>query len=989
MKLTQEKFSKVGDKYHDFKIVTSEYIEELQCVLRQIEHMPSGATIVHVAADDSENVFCIALRTLPSNSNGVAHILEHTVLCGSEKYPVKDPFFSMNRRSLNTYMNALTGPDFTCYPAASQVPKDFYNLLEVYLDAVFHPELKELSFLQEGHRLELSKLDDITSPIMFKGIVFNEMKGSLSSPMSRLWDSVMEGIFPDILYSHNFGGQPLDIPSLTYQGLKDFHKEFYQESRAIFYFYGNLPIEGHLDFLEKNTLKDAPKLPSLASNPMQPLFKKPTTNICGYPVAKHEETHNRTYITLSWLTCPLKEQLDVLALQIIDTVLMGTDAAPLKIELLKSGLCQNAMSVLEDELSQVPYCLIVEGTEEDQLEPIKDLVLKTLKEIASKPLDPNLIEGALHQLEFSRTEINSDYGPFGLSLILKMVPLKNVGANLENSLRIHSLFEHLRDKLKDTNYLPSFIKKYLINNPHFIATVLGPDKNLIQEEAKEEKALLSKIEEKLDKPQREQIASKAKELKAFQEEVEHQDLEVLPKVTLLDVSKEPRQLNLQKEKLANANAHFHPCFTNGIVYQDLSFKLPSTSFEDLPYVKLFTYLISQLGSHNRDYATNLNLIQSYTGGIACFLDSYISIEDPNNFHPQLIIKGKALARNYSHLIDLMHDMISSPLFDDKERLKELISQLFIEMDHDLKQSSLRYAVNLSCSSFYGHSYISYYWSGLGYYYLIKKLATNLDQEIPKLVQKLQHLKDQLLHAHNYDVITTCNENLYPTIKAPLEKLCSIDPKPYQEWQSDFKPHNVESQARISSSPVFFTSMALKTTKFTEPANAHLSVASRLLDNTYLHRVIREQGGAYGGGSSNKMSSSKFCFYAYRDPNLATTLEAFKAASTNVQDGNFSPRELEEAKLGIIQKLDHPISPEYQGLTAYSWQKEGKDWEVRKQLRSRILGTSKEEIQEAVNKHLVSQMDNAVTVTFGSKDAIEKENQKLKEKKLPLLKVNSI
>ena len=324
MNLKSASFIKKGEKYKSFILEDSEYIEELGSQLRNIIHEPSGAHIIHLGNDDPENVFCLALRTLPETSNGVAHILEHTVLCGSKKFPVKDPFFSMNRRSLNTYMNALTGPDFTCYPAASLVPKDFYNLLEVYLDAVFHPELKELSFLQEGHRLEFQTPDDPTSPLTFKGIVFNEMKGSFSSPMSRLWDHMMQKLFPDILYSENFGGKPLSIPELTYEGLKDFHKQFYQESRCVFYFYGNLPIEKHLDFLEERTLKNAPKLSELKPNPLQPALKKPVQDSFGYPIASHEETKEKTYLTLAWLTCPLKEQVDILGLQVLDLILMGT-----------------------------------------------------------------------------------------------------------------------------------------------------------------------------------------------------------------------------------------------------------------------------------------------------------------------------------------------------------------------------------------------------------------------------------------------------------------------------------------------------------------------------------------------------------------------------------------------------------------------------------------------------------------------------------------
>lgn len=981
MELFQKNFSKVNDTYKSFKITKAEFIEELSCLVREIEHLPSGASVVHIAADDPENVFCIALRTLPENSNGVAHILEHTVLCGSKKFPVKDPFFSMNRRSLNTYMNALTGPDFTCYPAASQVPKDFYNLLEVYLDAVFHPELKELSFLQEGHRLEFQNPEDSSSPLVFKGIVFNEMKGSLSSPMSRLWENMMKQLFPDILYRHNFGGQPLEIPSLTYQGLKAFHEKFYQESRTTFYFYGNLPIEKHLDFLEKNALCRALKLEKLKPNPMQQLFQSPRSVSCGYPIAAHEDQQNKTYIALAWLTCPAKEQLDVLALQILDIILMGNDAAPLKMEILKSGLCQNVTSLLEDELSQVPYGLIFEGTEKKHLEQIKTRVQETLSHLASKPFDEKLIEGAMHQLEFSRTEINSDYGPFGLSLILKMIPIKNVNAEIENCLKIHSLFAELRAKIKDPKYLSSLIQKYLLNNTHCVATSLYPDENLTQKEEAEEQKMLQDIASKLNETQKQDIIKNSLALKNFQEEQENQDLEVLPKVTLNDVSKQSRPLELRQTKVGNANTFFRSCFTNGVIYQDICLKLPAMEHDDLPYIRLFAYLISQIGSDSRNYIENLNLIQNHTGGIVAFLDSYISIEDQHIHKPHLIFKGKAIERNYSHLVNLMYDMITSPNFEDENRLKDLITQLYVEMDHDLKQNSLRYAVNLSCSGFYEHSYISYYWSGLGYYYLIKEIAGDFKKALPTLYEKLKKLKSSLLHAQDYDIVTTCNEKYYTKIAPTLAKLCHIEAKAYQPWTYSFKPHQIQSHARISSAPVFFTSMALKTVKFTEPANAYLSVASRLLDNTILHRVIREQGGAYGGGSSNIMSSAKFCFYSYRDPNLASTIEAFKNACKQIQKGKFSLRELEEAKLGIIQKLDHPISPEYQGLTAYSWLLEGKTYAVRCTLRSLILEAKKEDIQRAVEEHLVKKLDQAVIVSFGSKEAIEKENVKFQNKHL--------
>lgn len=982
-------FEKAGDKYKDFQIEQSDHVEELGCLLREVVHVPSGAHIVHIKNEDPENVFCLALRTLPDSSNGVAHILEHTVLCGSKKFPVRDPFFSMNRRSLNTYMNALTGSDFTCYPAASQVPKDFYNLLDVYLDAVFYPNLKELSFLQEGHRLEFSNPSDSNTPLMFKGIVFNEMKGSFSSPMSRLWDQLMENLFPDILYSHNSGGRPLDIPSLTYSELLEFHKKFYQESRCVFYFYGNLPLEGHLDFLEEKVLKQAKKLPALAPNPTQTRFEKPKTIAFPYPLAAHEKKENRTYNSLTWLTCSLKDQIDLLALQTIDLILMGTDASPLKQAILNSDLCQNVYSLLEDELSEVPYCIVFEGTEKEKLSAIKNLVYDEIAKLIQNPIDPELVEAAIHQLELSRTEINSDYGPFGLSLILKIIPLKNIGAPYANNLKIHCQFEALRERIKKPHYLTSLIEKYFLSNPHFISSAMYPDSNLIQKELDKESEMLSQIQKQLTSDQAKQIIENTANLKAFQEACENQDLEVLPKVTLKDVSPSPRDLKLSKKQQNLSTLYHHDCPTNGIIYQDISFKLPKIEFEDLPYVKLFAYLLPQLGANQRDYISNLKMIQLHTGGVHAFLDSLIPVDKPDAFEPHLIFQGKSLKHNFGHLTTILFDIIDSPELGDKKRMKELVSQLYVELDHDLKQNCLKYAVNLSVSGFYTHSFVQYYWSGIGYYEAIKKMALNLDAEIPNLIEKLKSLKDSLLHAQPYDLITTCSEKLYSEVSPYLEKLTQFKPKPYTPWDPNFELKEVSSQGKMSSTSVFFTSAALKTTHFLDPDAAFLSVAAKLLDNTHLHRAIREQGGAYGGGASNKVASGKFCFYAYRDPNLANTLEAYKMACKKVEGGHFSSRELEEAKLGVIQKLDQPISPEYRGLTAYSWLLENKSYENREKLRKSIINATKEDVQKALKKYVSSQIDKATVVSFGPKEALERENKMLESKKMKPLLIQSI
>ncbi|MBA2727468.1 MAG: insulinase family protein, partial [Parachlamydiaceae bacterium] len=367
-----KKFDHVGYRYKDFVVTSSVEIHELQCHLYELVHLPTSAQIMYIANDDPENLFCLSFQTLPDNSDGVAHILEHTVLCGSKKFPVKDPFFGMTRRSLNTFMNALTGADFTCYPAASQIPKDFYNLLDVYLDAVFHPNLNLFSFLQEGHRLEFAQPDDPSSPLEFKGVVYNEMKGAMASATSRLHEILNEALFPDITYGYNSGGEPTEIPSLTYEKLKEFHKKFYHPSRCLFFFYGNFPLEDHLDFIDQHTLQHTVKFLPLPQLPLQPRFTIPKIIEAKYPIAPDEDTEYKTLIGFSWLTCHILNQKELLALSILEALLLDTDASPLKKSLLKSGLCKQVSSYMDTDLSEIPFTIILRGCDAESAPIIKE-----------------------------------------------------------------------------------------------------------------------------------------------------------------------------------------------------------------------------------------------------------------------------------------------------------------------------------------------------------------------------------------------------------------------------------------------------------------------------------------------------------------------------------------------------------------------------------------------------------------------------------------
>ena len=483
---------------------------------------------MYLENDDPENLFCMSFKTRPSSSNGVAHILEHTVLCGSEKFPVKDPFFAMTRRSLNTFMNAMTGSDFTCYPASSQVPADFYNLLDVYLDAVFHPKLEELSFRQEGHRpQEFAEEDSADSPLEFKGIVFNEMKGAMSSSTARLYDFVGQSLMPDLTYAFNSGGDPAVIPDLSYEEFKRFDEENYHPGRCLFFFYGNLPLEGHLDFIASHTLEKSNPIGALEPIPRQKRFAKPVYRQESYPLASDQSSKDKTFVAFAWLTCHVLEQEEVLALEVLDSVLTDTDASPLKLTLLKSGLCRQVSSSLDDDITEVPWVMVLKGCNPENADKLEALLLDRLKEIAKEGVPQELVDASIHQAELYRSEITGNSQPFGLTLFMRSALLKQHGGEAEHGLVIHSLFSKLRERLAASpRYFSEVIEKYLINNPHRMRLVLSPDPELAQREEEEEKQRLQNIRSKLGPEAIEKVIQDAECLYKHQEAQLQQSLDI-------------------------------------------------------------------------------------------------------------------------------------------------------------------------------------------------------------------------------------------------------------------------------------------------------------------------------------------------------------------------------------------------------------------------------------------------------------------------------
>ncbi|KPK33558.1 MAG: hypothetical protein AMS24_00770 [Chlamydiae bacterium SM23_39] len=955
-------FKKQGNKYKNFTVSNFVFIDEIKSTLIELTHK-CGSKIIHITNKDIENLFSISFKTLPSSSNGVFHILEHMILSGSEKFPIKDPFFSMSRRSLNTFMNALTGNDFTCFPASSEIEKDFYNLLEVYLDAIFHPQLKKESFFREGYRLEFLKPKDSSSELKYQGVVLNEMKGVCSSLDDKLFHAMMEKLTPDLPYAYNVGGDPKKIISLTYEELLSSYKRFYHPSKALFYFYGNINTEKHLDFLEKNVFKNIKNKPAaeIIIKP-QKRFDKPVEHTSFYP-ATEKDVKNEV-VAFGFLTTNISCQKCVLSISLLDSILLETDASPLKFNLLNSKLCTQVESFLDLEMSEIPWIIICKGAKKENRDKLFKIIINTLKNIQ---ISKELQEAAFHKLEFSKTEITRSFGPFGLSLFMRAALLKQHGCPTENGLKVHSLFQDLRKDLKNSKFLEDLINQYLIQNKHLVKLTMLPDINLGEKEKEEENKNLQNIKRHLSEIEKNSIV---KNYEVIHKKVEN-NRECLPEIEIDDIPKKSKFYLLEKED----NIFYHNCFTNQIIYVDIIFDLNRVSIDDLPYLSLFSSLISEVGCGKRNYLETLQYINSYIGAVSSYILLNPKVEDKNRCSPTIAIKGKALNRNAQFLFLLLKDIVTSANFKNEERIKELILQYYTALTHNINQNAINYAISHSLKDYSVPLYIENSLYGIPFFKKIENIYKNLEKEIPILINKLEEFKKIF---SSYRIVITCSKDFYKKIKKKnfygINEL-SFPKKTIKEFSFPLKK-DLSAEGKIISSYVSFNALSFETVNYTNPSSPFLLLASSLFENKILHEKIREKGGAYGVFAFYNPLHGTFVFASYRDPNIANTLETFKYSVQEISNKNFTKNDLDEAKRKIIQKLDKPLSPGKKGICAFYQKKSNLTKPIIEKFRKSILNATMDDIQEAVNKNLMKNIDRSKIVSFANKELFQKEIKKL-------------
>ncbi|MGD2168885.1 MAG: hypothetical protein PVI40_01425 [Chlamydiota bacterium] len=553
-----------------------------------------------------------------------------------------------------------------------------------------------------------------------------------------------------------------------------------------------------------------------------------------------------------------------------------------------------------------------------------------------------------------------------------MIP-KMYGAEPENALMIHSQFKKIREKTKDPLFLPNLIKKYFLDNPHFLRLHLKPSKTLLNEEYEKEQILLKTIQEKLNDSEKKAIIHSAQELDIFQKQQENESIECLPKITIKDVSSEIKDYPLENHHQDNLDVFYHECFTNKIVYADIFFDLPNIENDDLTYLSLFQTLLTDLGAKEKSYQQTLEYMQEYTGGVDASISLHIQADNPRNCKPTFCLRGKSLYRNTEKLFTILKDFLTAPKVEDPKRIKQLLLQLNSHLEAQVNRNAMQYAVLSSLSGLSPCSYVYNQWHGLPFFKLIKFLVQDIDQGVALVIKKFKEFVTKVLNIHQMHLVLACDRKHFESIKSQnFFQINDIKSREITPWNNDFSVTPVSSHSYELALPVAFTSMAYKAVGFTDKHSPYLLIATHLMENLVLHNAIREIGGAYGSGATYSPTSGHFYFYAYRDPHIKSSQKAFEKAITFIAEGNFSEDQLEEAKLGVIQSIDSPVSPGSRAVTAYIWQKAGKTSSMRKDYRNNILQASKKDVTEAIKTCLSSQEFMGTLVTFAGPNLLKKE-----------------
>jgi Zn-dependent M16 (insulinase) family peptidase len=964
-----------------FELVKEQDIHEIKTLARLYRHVKTGARLLSLENDDENKVFGITFRTPPKDSTGVAHIMEHSVLCGSRKYPLKEPFVELQKGSLKTFLNAFTYPDKTCYPVASQNIQDFYNLIEVYLDAVFYPLISPLTLQQEGWHYELDGPDE---PMSFKGVVFNEMKGDYSSPDNLLGRHTQQSLFPDNSYGVDSGGDPAHIPDLTYQQFVEFHQKYYHPSNSYIYFYGDDDPQERLRLVE-NYLKDYDRIQVDSAIPLQPPFKKPVRLTLPYQ-ADEEGDSRKGRFTTNWLLTESQDAELALGLEILSYILVGTPASPLRKALIDSGLGEDLTGGgVQGELRQVYFSTGLKGVAMEDIPEAEDLVVRTLGDLAEKGLDPDMIAAAVNTIEFHLREKNTGSFPRGLLAMLTCLTTWLYDGDPLGPLAFEAPLTSIKQRLANgERYFEGLIHQYLIGNPHHTTVILKPDAKANAARELAEKTRLEAARAGLGPDDIQKIVENTRLLKQRQETPDSPEaLATIPVLKLSDLDRNNKLIPLADLDVDGNRVLYHDLFTNGILYLDVGLDLHTLPQEYLPYVPLFGRALVEMGTQSEDFVRLSQRIGRDTGGIHASPLTSLH-RDTRQGVARLFLRGKATVEKSQMLLDILRDVLLTVKLDNCDRFRQILLEEKAGHEAGLVPSGHRIVNMRLRSQFDEAGWAAEQMGGVSYLFFLRKLAEEVDKDWSSVLEKLEKVRQILVNREAVLCNVTIDQDNWLSFQPQLSAFLGSLPGTLATPLKWTPPAPGPFEGLTIPAQVNYVGKGTNLYQFGYALSGSMAVITNYLGSTWLWERVRVQGGAYGGFGLFDHRSGVFTFLSYRDPNLLKTLEIYDGAPQYLKQLDLSQEELTKSIIGAIGEMDAYQLPDAKGFTSMVRYLVGDSDEKRQLYREQVLGATREDFHQ-LGKALEKAMQAGRVVVLGSQDAIQEANRG-REGWLELIKV---
>jgi len=971
---------KIGNVISGFKIESRKWIADIHSTAFIFKHIKSGAKLIYLQNEDENKVFSISFRTPVHDNTGVNHIIEHSVLCGSEKYPVKDPFLIMTKQSLSTFINAFTGPDFTMYPVASKNNKDFENLMSVYLDAVFYPNItKDPKILkQEGWHYEVNKK---TGELFYNGIVYNEMKGNNSSPEVILSNTISKSLFNANSYNFDSGGNPDNIPDLTYNKFIETYNKYYVPSNSSIYLYGKLDIKSTLKFMDHNYLNKIKKTKVDSKIESQKEYEKQVEKTELYPVSINAGTKNMTYLSSNFVIDKVPNVEDVLGFQILQEILLNTKSSPLRKALVDRGIGAKVYASFNQSTKQPTFSIIATNANESEKYKFKKLVDESLDQVVKKGFDKELVNSVLTAVELSLRTQNSD-ADRGMDYMSSSMSYWNYDVDPTEYLEITPTLNKIKSKL-DHRYFEKLVQKYLINNKHNSLVVLKPSNGLNEAKEKRIKSKLANYKKSLSAKELTTIKKDEEDLKQWQGKMDSKEkLSKVPTLTRKDIDLNAEKIPTIEKSNGGIKILCHPIFTNGITYSNLYFDSSKVPQNKVLYLKLLANVLGNVNTQKYSIMQLSNQMMSFTGGISFNSTLFKDNNDSNKYAPKMKVSVNSLNSTLPNSLELIDEVINRSEFDDKSRMKVLIKNLRVNYESMFVNGGSTLAINRTLS------YLSD--SGkymdldfLPYYNFICDLDDNFNVRIDEVVKNLNDVYKIVFNKEGLVVSYTGDQKNYDEFTHCLNKLgdkVNNNRFPIQKYKFDFSNKN---EAFIIPSQVQYVVKAGDFKKAGCNYNGGMKVLENILNSDYLWPELRIKGGAYGGAMS--FTKGEVLFYSNRDPNLKETLNTFNGAVKFLRNFKASENEMTNYIIGTIGSMDYLTSPYAKGLIGDSMYFSGTSQDDIQKIRNEILSTTASDIRNFADVLEVVLKQN-LHCTVGSETKV-KENIDLFQKIIVPIKKN--